>query len=247
MHTIAAHNRRTFLKKWGVDPDRMAYAMDEAFLIDRRAETGGSASERASRLPGGILIKGSAPEVYLLERGKKRLFASSATFEFLRFKWERIVTLPDDELRSIPDGIGLNAAGAFPAYFPKTLVAKGSGSGVYLIANGILIPIASEEDFASLQFSADDIVTLPDHYISSQFYGYGPALTFGNAFEEYELIDYRCFAGPDGKSYYSEGQKLRCVQSDKLFEFYKWKPGQLIRLSDAQFRSFSLGRPIAAR
>ncbi|WP_409341783.1 glycosyltransferase family 2 protein [Paenibacillus sp. MBLB4367] len=246
MKGIAGINRISYIKKWGFDPDRIAYVLDDMFLPKNLEEA--RKNERllgkANRIPGGILVKGSAPEVYFLERGKKRLVFDRATFDCLRYDVDRIVTIADDDLAMFPTGIQLNAGGSFPAHFPKSFVAKGSNSSTYLIENGSLIPFHSYEDFAGLKFSFEEIVTVPDEYLASLYYGYWPALQVGNALEEYELPEYRYFAAPDGSFYYSEGQKLRQIVDHATFSFYKWHPDRIISLDEANFRKLSIGRPI---
>jgi len=247
MKAIAGINRIAYIKKWGFDPDRIAYVLDDMFLpknleeARRREKLLG----KANRIPGGILVKGSAPEVYFLERGKKRLIVDRATFDCLRYDVNRIVTITDDDLALIPAGTQLNASGRFPAHFPKSFVAKGSDSNTYLIGNGSLIPFHSYEDFTGLKFSFDEIVTVPDEYLASLYYGYWPDLKVGNALEGFELPEYRCFAAPDGSLYYSEGQKLRQIVDRDTFSFYRWHPERIVPLAEADMRKMQIGRPIS--
>lgn len=243
MKKIAGLNRVAYIRKWGFDPDRIAYVLDEMFLpgnagMARHAEEGGE------RIPGGIVVKGGGPEVFYTERGRKRLIASAETFDYLRFKRERIVTISDRELSALPDGPMLQAEGEFPLYFPKSFVAKGSGSEVYWIGNGQLIAVASYADFAALKLDPEAIVTLPEAYIERLYYGYWPALTRANLFEEYELMEHKGFIGPDGAFYYAEGQKLRKVKSEEVMRFYHWSTEDGIPLAKAEFAKLPLGKPI---
>ncbi|RAV22069.1 glycosyltransferase family 2 protein [Paenibacillus contaminans] len=239
MNAIAAYNRRTFLKKWGVDPDRLAYTCDELFLPENRGP-----AVKTSRLPGGILVKGAGDTIYYLERGRKRPIVPGDTFFCFGFRRERIITVPDNELSEIPDGLAIDYAGPFPAYFPRTFVAKDSGTGVYVVAHGIVIPIASYEDFIAMKFSADEIVQIPDAYFSGLHYGYGPGLEPDNACQEYELIDYKLYEAPGGGLYYSEGLELREIADERLFDCYKWSPERVMRLTEEQFAACRIGRPI---
>jgi hypothetical protein len=52
----------------------------------------------------GLLVQGSGPEVYLLDRGLKRHIASEQAFARMRFDWERVCRLDDRILRCIPSG-----------------------------------------------------------------------------------------------------------------------------------------------
>jgi len=57
-----------------------------------------------ARRMNGLLVQGSGPEVYLLERGLKRHIATEQTFARMRFDWERVCRLDDRILRCIPSG-----------------------------------------------------------------------------------------------------------------------------------------------
>ncbi|MEG4855726.1 hypothetical protein QUB10_33315, partial [Microcoleus sp. B5-D4] len=55
----------------------------------------------------GALLKGSSPEICVMESGKRRSIPDTATFEARGYKWEDVVIIPDNELDNIPRGTPL--------------------------------------------------------------------------------------------------------------------------------------------
>lgn len=55
--------------------------------------------------PISVLLKGSGPEIYLLDRGRKRHIQTLKDFEQARFLWEDVRFVSDTELRRLPDGL----------------------------------------------------------------------------------------------------------------------------------------------
>ena len=54
--------------------------------------------------PNGSLVKGSGPEVYVMEGGVKRHIPDLATFAAMGFLWGNLNNIPDSVLNSIPTG-----------------------------------------------------------------------------------------------------------------------------------------------
>lgn len=52
----------------------------------------------------GVLLKGSRPEVYVIQRGQKCWIPDPATFKAKGYDWNKIVVIPDEELERIPRG-----------------------------------------------------------------------------------------------------------------------------------------------
>lgn len=55
-------------------------------------------------LRNGVLIKGSRPEVYVIQGGQKCWIPNPATFEAKGYDWNRIRLIPDWALERIPRG-----------------------------------------------------------------------------------------------------------------------------------------------
>lgn len=55
--------------------------------------------------PDGTLIKGSGPEIYLIENGVRRLIPDMETFNAMGLNWNNVTTIDDQKLWNIPIGI----------------------------------------------------------------------------------------------------------------------------------------------
>jgi len=89
----------------------------------------GLAGASQAYLPKADLIKGTGPEVYLLENGTRRWIPDPETFEYFRYKWANIKAVSDNLLADYPQGDDL---GKYDDY-PEGTLLKGSGPEVYLI------------------------------------------------------------------------------------------------------------------
>jgi len=58
-----------------------------------------------SFFPDGTLIKGSGPDIYLIQNGVKRLIPNMETFNAMGFNWNNIINVDDQGLGNIPIGI----------------------------------------------------------------------------------------------------------------------------------------------
>jgi hypothetical protein len=67
--------------------------------------------------PDGSLVKGSGPEVYVMEGGVKRHVPNPATFAGMGFLWGNVNLLPDSVLSAIPSGVSLLAVLAEGSFF----------------------------------------------------------------------------------------------------------------------------------
>ncbi|MCZ7572165.1 MAG: hypothetical protein M5U01_26740 [Ardenticatenaceae bacterium] len=54
--------------------------------------------------PVAVLLKGSGPEIYLLDKGHKRHILTIKDFEQTRFVWDDVRFVSDTDLRRLPDG-----------------------------------------------------------------------------------------------------------------------------------------------
>ena len=88
-----------------------------------------SASASPAYLPKADLIKGSGPEVYVLENGTRRWIPNPETFEYRGYKWTNIKIISDVLLLSYPQGNDLSKY----SDYPEGTLLKGSGPEVYLI------------------------------------------------------------------------------------------------------------------
>lgn len=196
---------------------------------------------KRSALPGGVLIRGSLPAVYLIEQGKKRPIANPESLYHYKLSLKHMITVDDDYLNGLNNGEMIIRDGDFAKHSPSTLLVQGGGSAIYVWMGGRLFPIASLDVFRRLCYQAHQIVKLPDALITSLPNGDLINATF---FMSHSVIDGRLYSGPDGFIYYGESRKLRKLERPSLFSYYHWNVGQLIYLTDEEFRRSPIGEPI---
>lgn len=70
-------------------------------------QIGSPSYQTQTSLPDGTLIKGSGPDIYLIENGVRRLIPDMETFNAMGLNRNNIITLDEQQLRNIPIGIPL--------------------------------------------------------------------------------------------------------------------------------------------
>ncbi len=110
----------------------------------------------------GKAIKGSAAGsgVYLIENGIKRAFDSVDALYSHNYSWDKVITVSDTLIASIPTGptVGINIA----AYTGKLIKSSAANSGVYLVDSTSRRPFDSAEAFNSYGYNWGKIQTVPD-------------------------------------------------------------------------------------
>lgn len=193
-----------------------------------------------AQLPEGVLLKGASPEVYYIERGCKRHIADGPAFYFYQYKWENVVMVDDQQLNFYPIGRSITREGLFQHAAPDGLLVKGSGPGIYLWTDKRLLPFASAEAFAMLNYHISEVVVIPDTII--QALPKGMAIT-PSVFETIGVINYRLYVSPDGLRWYGQQHRLRRIDH-ALFQNYKWNPAKIIQLSYEAYQRLPQGPPL---
>ncbi|HEB01513.1 MAG TPA: hypothetical protein ENI16_00765 [Candidatus Portnoybacteria bacterium] len=173
--------------------------------------------------PDGILIKGSASAVYILEAGMKRPFTSGQLFGRLGYQWSKIVQASDDELKEYSLGQAM-------AYPDKTLV-RGSGPGVYLLENGQKRIFSSAELFENLGYQWGNILEVDDKELA--LYSDGNQINYPT--------DTIVFQGPGSSVYLIKENEKREFPSAEIFESlgFQWK--NLLLVSAGELARYALG------
>ena len=158
-------------------------------------------------IPSGVLIKGTAPGVYLMEKGKKRPIVDEPSFYHYKFKWNRVVRIADVKLEAIPAGTPINRIPPFRIHSPSTLLVGGKQNrGVYLMKNDALYPFANQTAFERLKYRFDEVVTISDAIIAFLPKGY---FIRENVLDVYGPLDERLYRAPGGGIYYADRGRLR--------------------------------------
>jgi hypothetical protein len=113
----------------------------------------------------GMLIKGSGPEVYVLEHGLKRWITTPKVFSGLFYSWDKIIRLSDSDLANFPPGNKLDSSGSFP---DGALLKSAKNPKVYISDQGKLRWIPNPDIFNSNNFSWENIIIAPDNTIKNK-------------------------------------------------------------------------------
>lgn len=98
---VTDESLRLELNKWSKGSEKTSPTGQLAKPQDQTSQPG--------RLPqagyrDGVLLKGSRPEVYVIRGGQKCWIPDPATFKAKGYDWNKIVVIPDEELKRIPEG-----------------------------------------------------------------------------------------------------------------------------------------------
>lgn len=104
------------------------------------------------------LVKGSGPEVFLIQEGERRWITDAKTFDAYGFNYSEVKEIFDEELNSYREGTPITKNGT---------LLKGSHSGdVYFIINGFR-QLMSARAFEKYQLQSEDIHSVEDSYLLS--------------------------------------------------------------------------------
>jgi len=176
--------------------------------------------------PDGTLLKGSARTVYVLERGKRRGFASRAIFEGLGYKWENIILLSDAELGKYPAGDSISSL----KHPDGTLMRRSSTSAaVYYLENGKRRLITSRAAFLSFGFEWEDVL------VTGKF--------FANYPESSPLLygDGTLLRGSTATVYVVSEGKLRPIASRETFADLGFRWDKVLSISNDWLSQFVIG------
>ncbi|MBU4338515.1 lamin tail domain-containing protein [Patescibacteria group bacterium] len=119
-------------------------------------------SQAYSTFSNGTLVKGSGPEVYVLEHGIKRWIPNPAIFKNLFYDWGKIKKVADDMLNSFPNGNNMGKI-----FSDGALLKSDKSPKVYLYDNGKLRWVTDPNIFNSNDFSWENITVIPDNKIKT--------------------------------------------------------------------------------
>ena len=185
---------------------------------------GAAASVLASSvyLPKADLIKGSGPEVYILENGVKYWIPDPETFEHFNFKWENIKTYSALQIAGYPQGSDWGKSDDHP----EGSLLKGSGPEVYLIELGKRRWVPSPQIFEGSGFGWKYILQVDDDDLDDYDLGDNLTLTEPNRYPETTITN-----GPEqGETVESETVEFRYSGTNPLGD-----------INDLDFETYLLG------
>ncbi|MFH1172935.1 MAG: lamin tail domain-containing protein [bacterium] len=108
--------------------------------------------------PNGTLIKGSAPQVYLLVDGVKQWITNEEVFNDLQLAWDKIMVVSDQVLEQYPTGREIKSGNSYP----DGVLVKGSSPKVYYLENNKKRWIPDEDTFLALNLWWSNIFIIDD-------------------------------------------------------------------------------------
>jgi hypothetical protein len=103
------------------------------------------------------LVKGSGPEIFLIQDGERRWIADSKTFDTYGFNYSQVKEIFDEELNNYLEGT--------PIIKNETLL-RGSNSDIYIVINGIR-RLVRPSVFNKYQFRHEDVNCVSDNKLLS--------------------------------------------------------------------------------
>jgi len=131
-------------------------------------------------LPKVDIVKGTGPEVYLLEGGVKHWIPSIEIFNQFRYSWQNLKVISDSVLYRYPRGDDVSSR---DDYSDGSLL-QGSGSKVYLIELGKRRWIPSPEIFTGNNFGWKYIIRVDDDVLDDYNDGDNLTLSESNRYPE---------------------------------------------------------------
>lgn len=165
-----------------------------------------------------------SPEVYVMEKGKKRHIISAQIFSLNKYQWKNIIMIPTEELANYETGQFLG--------YPENYLAKSADSPtVYLLNGNSRQPFLTASSFINLGYRWADISTIARKEMD--FYTEGTAIRY-----------------PDNTLVKKEGEPtvyvvkqniLEAIPDPETFNARKYRWNDILRLSIPDFAAHFLG------
>ena len=103
------------------------------------------------------LVKGSGPEIFLIQDGERRWITDSKTFDTYGFNYSQVKEIFDEELNNYLEGTPIIKNGT---------LLKGSNSNIYIVINGIR-RLVRPTVFNKYKFQHEDVNCVSDNNLLS--------------------------------------------------------------------------------
>jgi hypothetical protein len=188
-------------------------------------------------VPSGTLLRGSAPDVFITQKGLKRHVVSLQNFIARGFAWSDVEDVSDSLLNSIPTGQPLLDALA------DGNLLKGSAPDVYVMEGGQKRHAVSKEVFLACGYYWDAIFTVPDSLMDA--IPTGPPLD-GSSCPEPTFTDGTLLQGSAPDVWVMEGGQKRHAVSAEVFLGCGYQWGNVNRIADSTIAAIPDGPPLSA-
>jgi len=103
------------------------------------------------------LVKGSGPEVFAIQNGKRRWITDAKTFSTYGFRYSEVKQIYDTEINNYPEDKPISQNGT---------LLKGSAADIYIVLDGTRRRV-SPQVFAKYQFRQQDVNFVNDSHLLS--------------------------------------------------------------------------------
>ncbi len=114
----------------------------------------------------GILLKGSGPEVYVMQDGARRHIANLAVMTSCGYAWDAVFRVDDSALNSTPTGAQLTGTPCPVFEPPEWALLKGEGPEIFVARGGLKRHIPNVATFNGRGFRWGDVDLVPPQYLS---------------------------------------------------------------------------------
>jgi hypothetical protein len=192
------------------------------------------------KLKEGSLVRGDTPTpVYVINAGRRRLIPNPATFDVLGYRWEKVMQIPEQQLKAIPE-LPPILLKSHPEFKDGTLV-RDSSDRIYLISLGGRRLIPDTKTFEALGRKREDVRQISNREMKS-LPEYAPLSLSSLSFKDDTLL-----RGSLPAVYVISGNKRRLIPDEATFKAlgYKWENVQTI--SDRLLRVIPELPPLTGR
>jgi hypothetical protein len=200
-----------------------------------------------TKLEQGTLLRGSSAAVYVIDRGGRRLIPDEATFNHLKYDWDQIVQISDQQLNNIPELPAIESV--LKQNLVEGTIVKATGSDrLYKIRSGQRREIIDPGILTVLGFKLEDVVSVPPQQLAS-IPELAPIKDL-NDISELSLaryVDGTLVKGSGAAVYLISDNKRRLVPNAHTFEAlgYKWEDVQ--QISDRELAQIPASLPLATK
>ncbi|KKK74067.1 hypothetical protein LCGC14_2887480, partial [marine sediment metagenome] len=188
-----------------------------------------------SKVCNGALLRGSAPDVFITQRGLKRHVVSRENFIARGFSWSDVMDVSDSFLNSIPTGEPLLSARA------DGNLLRGRGSGVYVMEAGVRRHITSPSALADCGYGWDAIYVISDSILNSIATG---SSVSGLPCPHLSPPDGTLVRGSSGAIYVMRRGLKRHIPNPATLEAYGYLWGNVNHIPDSTLAGIPTGEPL---
>jgi hypothetical protein len=205
-------------------------------LVDSQLSRIPTGTPLLDMLTSGLLLKGSGPEVYVMQGGVRRHIVDGDVLAACGYSWSAIYYPPDSSLNSIPTGSPLTGSPC-PVFSPPTgRLLKGAGPEVFFVQSGLRRHIPNAQTLTARGFRYSNIDFVHDSYLDD--------IPAGRPIFDV-LTDGNLLKGPGPQVYVMQGGRRRHIISETVLGTCSYSWNAVRAISDADIASIAMGDPLS--